>query len=160
MDRHMDNENERKESIHYLLMSDHLMVQKTLLSEIKDTELTIGQPKVLDYLKDHDGACQKDIAAGCHIEPASITAILSGMEHKGYIERHMRDGDRRSLYVYLTDKGMQCVNMLEQKFDRVEAVALAGFSDEEIRHLQMLLCRVYDNMMDNEKDNRKRDKKI
>lgn len=48
--------------------------------------------------------------------------------------------------------------MLEQKFDRVEAVALAGFSDEEIRHLQMLLCRVYDNMRDNEKDNRKRDK--
>lgn len=62
--------------------------------------------------------------------------------------------------LFLTDKGRQCVNMLEQKFDRVEAVALTGFSDEEIRHLQMLLCRVYDNMMDNEKDNRKRDKKI
>ena len=46
--------------------------------------------------------------------------------------------------LFLTDKGRQCVNMLEQKFDRVEAVALAGFSDEEIRHLQMLLCRVYD----------------
>lgn len=60
--------------------------------------------------------------------------------------------------LFLTDKGRQCVNMLEQKFDRVEAVALAGFSDEEIRHLQMLLCRVYDNMRDHEKDNRKRDK--
>ena len=40
------------------------------------------------------------------------------------------------LFRSLTDKGRQCVNMLEQKFDRVEAVALAGFSDEEIRHLQ------------------------
>ena len=68
---------EHTKSIHYLLMADHFMVQKALLSQIKDTELTMGQPKVLDYLKDHDGACQKDIAAGCHIEPASITAVLA-----------------------------------------------------------------------------------
>ena len=52
---------EHTKSIHYLLMADHFMVQKALLSQIKDTKLTMGQPKVLDYLKDHDGACQKDI---------------------------------------------------------------------------------------------------
>ena len=39
-----------KESLHYLLMSDHLMVQKALLNRIKDTGLTSGQPKILDYL--------------------------------------------------------------------------------------------------------------
>ena len=36
-----------KESLHYLLMSDHLMVQKALLNRIKDTGLTSGQPKIL-----------------------------------------------------------------------------------------------------------------
>ena len=50
---------EHEKSIHYLLMADHFMMQKALLSQIKDTELTMGQPKVLDYLKDHDGACQR-----------------------------------------------------------------------------------------------------
>ena len=45
---------EHTKSIHYLLMADHFMVQKALLSQIKDTELTMGQPKVLDYLKAHD----------------------------------------------------------------------------------------------------------
>ena len=112
---------EHTKSIHYLLMADHFMVQKALLSQIKDTELTMGQPKVLDYLKDHDGACQKDIAAGCHIEPASITAVLSGMENKGYIQRSTKSGDRRSLYVYLTDKGREYVEMLNKKFDLVES---------------------------------------
>ena len=38
------------------------MFQKELLARLKDTGLTIGQPKILDYLKDHDGAGQKDIA--------------------------------------------------------------------------------------------------
>ncbi len=156
----MDEREEKEKSIHYLLMADHFMVQKALLSQIKDTELTMGQPKVLDYLKDHDGACQKDIAAGCHIEPASITSVLSGMEAKNYIERRMKAGDRRSLYVYLTDKGREYVAMLDGKFEKVESVALAGFTDEEIGELQSLLCRVYDNMKGDikgsEKDNRKR----
>ena len=127
---------EHTKSIHYLLMADHFMVQKALLSQIKDTELTMGQPKVLDYLKDHDGACQKDIAAGCHIEPASITAVLSGMENKGYIQRSTKSGDRRSLYVYLTDKGREYVEMLNKKFDLVESVALRGFTAEETEELQ------------------------
>lgn len=142
----MDDREKKGKSIHYLLMADHFMVQKALLSQIKDTELTIGQPKVLDYLKDHDGACQKDIAAGCHIEPATITSVLSGMETKNYIERRMKDGDRRSLYVYLTDKGREYVAMLDGKFEKVESVALAGFNDEEIGELQSFLCRVYENM--------------
>ena len=78
-----------EETLHYLLMSDHLMVQKALVSSVKDTGLTPGQPKVLDYLLRHDGAIQKEIAVFCHIEPASLTAILNGMERKGYIERKL-----------------------------------------------------------------------
>ena len=57
-----------KESLHYLLMANHFMIQKALVTSVKDTGLTSGQPKVLDYLKNHNGAVQKDIAAGCHIE--------------------------------------------------------------------------------------------
>ena len=47
-----------KDSLHYLLMADHLLFQKFLLSGIKDTGLTLGQPKVLDYLLSHGGAMQ------------------------------------------------------------------------------------------------------
>ena len=36
-----------QETFHYLLMSDHLMVQKALVSSVKDTGLTPGQPKYL-----------------------------------------------------------------------------------------------------------------
>ena len=52
---------------HYMLMSNHLLLQKKLLAALKDTGLTMGQPKVLDYLGEHNGASQKEIAAGCHI---------------------------------------------------------------------------------------------
>ena len=127
-------------------MSDHMLVQKALLGSIKDSGLTSGQPKILDYLKDHDGSVQKDIAAGCHIEPASITVILRGMETKGYIERKSLGGDRRSLYVFLTDKGKEHISYLNEKFDKVENIATDGFSKEEKDMFQSLLAKVYENM--------------
>lgn len=58
-------------TFHYLMMACHTKIQKKLYSRLKETGLTIGQPKILDYLKDNDGALQKDIAAACHIEPAT-----------------------------------------------------------------------------------------
>ena len=100
-----------QETFHYLLMSDHLMVQKALVSSVKDTRLTPGQPKILDYLLHHDGAIQKEIAIFCHIEPASLTAILNGMENKGYIERRTAGSNRRSLHVYLTETGKNMLTM-------------------------------------------------
>ena len=40
-------------SFHYLLMANQSKVHKSLLTKLKGTELTIGQPKVLDYLREH-----------------------------------------------------------------------------------------------------------
>ena len=136
----------RTETLHYLLMSDHLMVQKALVARVKDTGLTPGQPKVLDYLSRHDGTIQREIATSCHIEPASLTALLSGMEAKGYIERKNVANDRRSLAVYLTDKGRAYAGRLDEEFAHIEAQALEGFSPEESAQLQELLSRVYCNM--------------
>ena len=140
------------ESIHYLLMSDHFLVQKSLITSIKDSELPPGQPKILDYLQNHNGCVQKEIAKGCHIEPASITVILKGMESKGYIERKMLNGDRRSLYVFLTEKGKKYIEYLNEKFDKVENTALKNFSEDEKQQLNDLLMRVYENMIANEKE--------
>ncbi|WP_303107044.1 MarR family winged helix-turn-helix transcriptional regulator [uncultured Ruminococcus sp.] len=133
-------------------MSDHFLVQKSLVTSIKDSELTPGQPKILDYLQNHNGCVQKEIAKGCHIEPASITVILKGMESKGYIERKMLNGDRRSLYVFLTEKGKKYIEYLNEKFDKVENTALKNFSEDEKQQLNDLLMRVYENMIANEKE--------
>ena len=138
-----------QETFRYLLMSDHLMVQKALVSSVKDTGLTPGQPKILDYLLHHDGAIQKEIAIFCHIEPASLTAILNGMENKGYIERKTAGSNRRSLHVYLTETGY--ADRLDLEFARIESEALKGFTEAEARQLKELLGRVYENMVNIQK---------
>lgn len=137
-----------KETLHYLLMSDHLMVQKALAASMKDSGLTPGQPKVLDYLLHHDGAIQKEIAIFCHIEPASLTTILNGMEAKGYIERKNIGNNRRSFHVYLTETGKNYADWLNLEFARIESEALKGFQEAETQQLLDLLSRIYQNMTD------------
>lgn len=122
------------------------MFQKELLARLKDTDLTIGQPKILDYLKDHDGAGQKDIAHGCHIEPGTLTTLLNRMEDIGLVERRTLNGNRRSLYVFLTEKGKQQVALVTEAFSAMEGEAFRGMSETECEILMRLMHQVYENI--------------
>lgn len=133
-------------TFHYLIMAEHSMFQKELLAKLKDSGLTIGQPKVLDYLKDHDGTSQKDIARGCHIEPGTLTTLLNRMEEAGLVERRMMNGNRRSLYVFLTGKGKEQLKLVTEAFSEMEEEAFRGISETERKTFMDLMLRVYENI--------------
>ena len=85
-------------------MAVHAMIQKQLMERVKEIGLTSGQPKVFDYLIDHDGASQKEIAKACLIEAGSLTSILNRMEEKGYVEGRIVNGNRRTFCIFLTNQ--------------------------------------------------------
>ena len=130
-------------SFHYLVMAQHSMFQKELLIKLKGLGLTIGQPKILDYLQTHDGAGQKDIACGCHIEPGTLTTLLNRMEENGLVERRMMNGNRRSYYVFMTDKGKKQAHAVAEAFMELEEQAFCGLSDEERTILMELFIKIY-----------------
>lgn len=134
------------ESLHYLLMKNHALTQKRIMSEMAGIGLTAGQPKVLEYLLRYGEADQKTIAAYCEIEPATVGSILLRMEESGLILRRQKAGNRRSLYVSLTDKGKEAAQRAEEIFCRFEAEAARGLSPEEFETLQKLLTRLYTSL--------------
>ena len=140
-------------SFHYLVMAQHSMFQKELLIKLKGLGLTIGQPKILDYLQTHDGAGQKDIACGCHIEPGTLTTLLNRMEENGLVERRMMNGNRRSYYVFMTDKGKKQAHAVAEAFMELEEQAFCGLSDEERTILMELFIKIYHNTMVERKHN-------
>lgn len=133
-------------TLHYLLMANHMTFQKQLFANVKSLGLTTGQPKVLDYLQDHDGSSQKEIAKGCHIEPATLTSLLAGMEKKELITRSMKEGDRRMLYVSLTKKGWKLQAQINAEFSRLEQMAMQNMSEGDKAMLIQLLSQIYENM--------------
>ena len=133
------------DSFHYLSMANHMMLQKKLMEQLKDTGLTLGQPKVLDYLKDHDGASQKEIAAGCLIEAGSLTSILNRMEKQHMIERKNLNGNRRSFHIFLTDYGMELSESIEKAFLSLEQEVFSGISNAEKEQFLKIFEKLYKN---------------
>ena len=132
-------------SFHYLVMAEHSIFQKKLIAKLKGTGLTSGQPKVLDYLKDHDGASQKDIAHGCHIEPGTLTTLLNRMEELGLVERRMLGSNRRSYYVFMTDLGKSKLKLVTDAFNELEKEAFSDISAEDRENFMDLFRKIYKN---------------
>lgn len=134
-------------SFHYLSMAVHSMIQKNFMEQVKSSGLTSGQPKVLDYLRDHNGANQKEIAAACHIEPGSLTSVLNRMEENGLIERRMLDGNRRTFYIFMTEKGTQLKDIVEKNFVSIEEKAFRNIGSEEQAAFMETFSKIYENLM-------------
>ena len=146
-------------TFHYLLMAGHAIYLKQLMAELYHTGLTPGQPKVLDYLMEHDGANQKEIANACHtfpdkrkkeipchIEAATLTSVLNGMEAKSLIERRRTDGNRRSFYIFLTDRGREMGREVTEAFARLEEYTFQDIPTEKVGKFMEMFQELYQRM--------------
>lgn len=134
------------------------MFTKMVFEQLADRHLSIGQPKVLEYLFTHDGAIQKTIAQACQIEPATVTSLLIRMEKRGLIERKYKNGDKRYLCVYLTEEGRKESEYVVNAFNLIETSALKDFSEQEKKQFTFFLKKVNDNLL-NRKENSSNEQK-
>lgn len=134
------------DTLHYLIMANQMLVQKVLLEQLKNTGLTIGQPKILDYLKEHDGSNQKEIARACFLEAGSLTIILNKMEEKGLIERRILNGNRRSFHIFLTEEGKKKQQLVADVFLEIEKKALSNISEKEYEQFISVYQKIYSNL--------------
>lgn len=130
------------ESMHFLLMKAQVLLQHRIYTEAAGLGLSPGQPKILEYLSSHEGSDQKTIAAYCEIEQATVGSILLRMENSGLIERRQQPGNRRSLFVYLTENGRRAAQKLESVFADAEQEALQSFSEDEKEQFRSSLDKI------------------
>ena len=138
------------ESLHYLLMKTHTMLNRKILSQAGQHGLTAGQPKVLEFLAHQGEADQRTIASYCEIEPATVGSILLRMERAGLVMRRQKEGNRRSLFVSLTPMGEQAAETAERIFQQEEEWAQATLTPDELEQLKGLLDKLWKNMEENE----------
>ena len=134
------------DSLHYLIMANQMLVQRALLYKLKDTGLTIGQPKILDYLSRHNGSNQKEIAKACFLEAGSLTTILNKMEEKGLIRRQILNGNRRSFHIFMTESGKKSQKLVEEAFVEIEEAAWKDISPEEAEAFMKIYHKIYSNL--------------
>jgi DNA-binding MarR family transcriptional regulator len=132
--------------LHWLFAKTSGMYAKAAQAKLSKFEISKGQPRILNFLFEHDGCIQNEIAKNCDLKPASVTSILAGMEKAGLIFRLNDSADRRILRVMMTDKGQQAREQAEKVFYTFEKEIFEDFSDLEKEAMQIFLDRMTFNL--------------
>lgn len=135
-----------EETFHFLLQASQSAIHKRLLARLKDTGLTIGQPKVLEYLREHDRANQAEIARACRIEAATLTSLLNRMEERGMLQRRSRPDNRRSFFIFLTPLGAELAQRVAETFEQLDREAFRNIDEVQRREFLKILQQVRANL--------------
>lgn len=100
-------------------LSDISLRQLSALAIIREQSTTLGE-----------------IARRLMVTPAVITGLIDRLERRGYVRRTTEPGDRRRIYLELTDAGRQVSHAGEQQLVDRLAHRLSRFSDDELAALE------------------------
>lgn len=120
--------------------------KNTISSRVRQTGVYRSQHQILMHIALNPDASQKDIARMLDVTTATIAVSLKKLEKGGYIRRVMDTADNRCNRLQVTEKGERVVDQSHKIFLQTEQEIFAGFSEEDFRHLEELLYRVYRNL--------------
>lgn len=123
--------------------------ERSCWAEFQKLDLSPGQPKVLSRLRYQEGYLQKELAAYCHVEPATMAVLLANMEKKGLIRKETThvSGGKRAYRIFLTEYGRELAEKVDAVVEEIGEKSYQGFSGEEKEQLIALLGRVTQNLM-------------
>lgn len=111
-----------------------------------DKGMHFGQPPVLEFIQDHPGCTQREIADHLRVSPPSIATSVKRMQRAGLLKKQADEEDMRRTRLFLTPKGEGAVGECRAAFDQVDQRMLAGFSEEEQQTLLDYLERMTENL--------------
>lgn len=100
---------------------------------------------ILYVIKTEHLANQRELADAVGIQGATLTHHLNGLEADGVLTRRRDPNNRRIHLVELTAKGEALYHRLAAVSEEFDRTLRAGISSDEVRVLEQLLLRLYDN---------------
>lgn len=135
---------------HFLLMRCFNLCNHQITREITAIGLFPGQPKILECLREQDGAKPKDIGLHCGIDKSTMSSLLRKMEEKELIIRCPDKTDRRAVRIWLTDSGRAAAEKVASITETIDRRALQGLSTAQKQELQTALQTVLQTLQKGE----------
>lgn len=115
---------------------------------LHDGAIHPGQLRVLEALESEDKLTQSELRGKLDIRAASLSELLAKLEDKGLIVRERNESDKRSIDVYLTDLGADCISEAKEQRKKMAEKMLGALSEEEKQQLSDLLCKLIHSWRD------------
>ena len=113
---------------------------------LRELGLHIGQDQLLCRLWKEDGVTQSQLSERLNCEPPTVANMVKALENYGLIYRQRDQLDARVNRVYLTSKGQDLKEPIENVWRKQQDKLLDGMSSEELFVLKKLLKKMAENI--------------
>lgn len=112
--------------------------------------LYFGQPAMLEYVRNHPGCSQRQMADEARVTAASVATSFKRLENAGLISRRTDTADTRCRRVYITAAGEKELSNCQAAIEEMNVNMLTNISEEELVILKNCLRKMIKNLQ-NEK---------
>ena len=121
--------------------------RKFIDSEMNKLGISRTSWQVLCWMNTLGSCSQKELLKNLDIDAGHLARVLESLEKDNYISRRQIEGNRRSLFVELTDFGKNHIMPhLKSTLIKESSILLAGLDQTEVSQLLKLLSQLEANM--------------
>ncbi len=133
-------------SFPYLLTRAGVRMGELFSAELAEIGMTLPMYRVLAALWEKDGQKLSELAVMIGLELSTLSRLIGEMQRRDLVLRRRKIGDDRSLLLSLTEAGRAQVGSLIPRAQHYEALAVRGFSAEEIATMKAAFGRILGNL--------------
>jgi len=134
------------DEIRELLDKISVQMRRNYADMLRELNLHVGQDQMLCRLWREDGVTQIQLCERLNCEPPTITNMVKTLESYGLVYRQKDESDGRVSRVYLTTKGRELYQPVEQIWKRQQEKLLEGILPEERLMLRRLMKQMAENI--------------
>ena len=120
-----------KNTITYLLTPISNAYWTNLEKAMNDINLHSGQVFVLVALWNQDGQSQIELSKNMNVAPPTVNKMVKSLIESGFIRSQRDTKDTRIVRIFLTKKGNDCKNLIEEQWLKLEVQILSNFTETE-----------------------------
>nr|WP_203362071.1 MarR family transcriptional regulator [Bacillus sp. REN10] len=129
----------------YLHQTD-LLITSEVKNRLAPFNIAPEQNLVMMLLWRKDGLSQQEIAEKLQKDKTNIARMLLNLEQKGFIRRVCCQHDRRSLKVFLTDKGADLKASVIPIAEEINKQLYKGISEKDLQIVRSVLSKMRENL--------------
>ena len=123
-----------------------IMRRKLYLNKSQAFGLYVGQPQVLNYIRQHPGCTQIEIAENLGVSSASIAFSSKRLQKAGFLQKQINSLNMRCNKLYVTPEGEEILDKFRSVYDEMNLAMFDGFTEDELDQFAAYTERVSQNI--------------
>ena len=139
------------ESIGKLTAAIHRNIQMILSRKLEGISIGSGQHDFFYVVSLNEGISQKELSEWLYISKSTTAKAVKNLVTHGYIRKEKDQADQRFDRLYLTEKGKEISDQMQQTFGEVVEITTRNLSQDEARQVKAILKKVLNTVIEENK---------